>query len=99
MSQYLIDQIKLTPNIQILTNSEITEVKGTNRLEKLILQRKDKNETEERDACALFIFIGAFNYYYTLFYKHIILFKQMTAKCGILRRHNDAFFNIFVFLD
>jgi thioredoxin reductase (NADPH) len=59
MSQYLIDQIKLTPNIQILTNSEITEVKGTNRLEKLILLRKDKNETEERDACALFIFIGA----------------------------------------
>jgi thioredoxin reductase (NADPH) len=59
MSQYLIDQIKMTPNIQILTNSEVTEVKGSDRLEKLIISMKDKNITEEREACAMFIFIGA----------------------------------------
>jgi thioredoxin reductase (NADPH) len=59
MSQYLIDQIKLSPNIQILTNSEVIEVQGSNRLEKLIISRKDKMKTEKREACALFIFIGA----------------------------------------
>lgn len=59
MSQYLIDQIRLTPNIQVLTNSEVIEVQGSNRLEKLIISRKDSNKTEELEACSLFIFIGA----------------------------------------
>jgi thioredoxin reductase (NADPH) len=59
MSQYLIDQIKSTDNIHIITNSEVIEVQGTNRLEKLTISGKDSKKTETMNACALFIFIGA----------------------------------------
>jgi thioredoxin reductase (NADPH) len=59
MSQYLIDQIKLTDNIHILTNSEVIEVIGNNRLQKLIISRKDIQKNETLEASTLFIFIGA----------------------------------------
>lgn len=57
MSQYLIDQINKTENIEVLPHSEVTEVKGEGHLEKLIL--KTNEESKEVDAAALFIFIGA----------------------------------------
>jgi thioredoxin reductase (NADPH) len=57
MSQYLIDQIDKTNNIEILPFSEIVEAKGDGHLEKLII--KTKENLNEVDAAALFIFIGA----------------------------------------
>ncbi len=59
MSQYLIDQIAEVPNIHLLGETEIVEVKGDERLENVVL--RDNNTSEERTATAggLFIFIGA----------------------------------------
>ncbi len=59
MSSYLIDQISGTANIQVLGNTEITEVKGTDRLEQVVLKDNNSGKSEEKAAAALFIFIGA----------------------------------------
>ena len=59
MSSYLIDQIKNLSNIEILSCTEIAEAKGSNRLEQLVLQNVDTNETQVCPADALYIFIGA----------------------------------------
>lgn len=59
MSSYLIDQIDNTDNIELIPNSEIVEAKGESRLEKIILKNRVLGTYEERDAHAIFIFIGA----------------------------------------
>jgi len=59
MSQYLIDQIGNTPNIQVLGNTEVVEAKGNERLECLVLQNAETKETKTVSAGSLFIFIGA----------------------------------------
>ena len=59
MSQYLIDQISDTSNITLLGHTEVTEVKGSDRLERVILKNNENDTIEEKDAAALFIFIGA----------------------------------------
>ncbi|MDX5327162.1 MAG: FAD-dependent oxidoreductase [Bacteroidota bacterium] len=59
MSQYLIDQIDQTPNIEIVPASEVVEAFGENRLEKITLRKMDTEEQELVPATALFIFIGA----------------------------------------
>ncbi len=58
MSQYLIDQIDGTPNIDVQTRTTVTEVLGDDRLEYITLQH-DGGETETVEAAALFLFIGA----------------------------------------
>ncbi|TCK75392.1 FAD-dependent oxidoreductase [Acidipila rosea] len=57
MSKYLIDQIADTPNIDVETHSQVVEVFGEQRLE-CIRVRNPQGETQ-RQASALFIFIGA----------------------------------------
>lgn len=59
MSQYLIDQIAGTPNIDVLGQTEVLEVKGEERLEQVVLRNNQTNTEETKDAVALFIFIGA----------------------------------------
>ena len=59
MSAYLIDQIDDTENIHVKGYSEITEVNGSDRLEKIKIRNKQTDKIEEVDAGALFIFIGA----------------------------------------
>jgi len=59
MSQYLIDQIGDTPNIQVWTKTEVKEAIGSGRLESLILTCDDKKSSKTVPAQALFIFIGA----------------------------------------
>ena len=59
MSHYLIDQINSTPNIHLLTHSEIIEVCGNNRLESVVMRNNKSDEIENKEAGALFIFIGA----------------------------------------
>ena len=59
MSQYLIDQIDNTPNINVLGKTEIIEATGADRLERILLKNVDSENTEAVDASALFIFIGA----------------------------------------
>ncbi|MEM7345606.1 MAG: FAD-dependent oxidoreductase [Chloroflexota bacterium] len=59
MSQYLVDQINDTENIEVRLRASVTEVKGDDRLEALVIQNNDTGETETVPAAALFIFIGA----------------------------------------
>ena len=59
MSQYLIDQIKRTPHIEVVTGSRIAEVHGTERLEAISIHCGDSNETSRVPASSLYVFIGA----------------------------------------
>jgi thioredoxin reductase (NADPH) len=59
MSQYLIDQIKKTPNIQVETHARVVEVFGGEHLEALSIHCGDSGETERVPTNSLFVFIGA----------------------------------------
>src|SRR6202043_762842 len=59
MSQYLIDQIKETPNIQIWPHARVSEAHGDTHLEEISFLCSDSNKIERVPASAVFIFIGA----------------------------------------
>lgn len=59
MSQYLIDQIKQTPKIQLWTHASVAEVHGDTHLEEISVLCSDTNKVERVPASAMFIFIGA----------------------------------------
>jgi thioredoxin reductase (NADPH) len=59
MSQYLIDQIESTPNIEVRVYSSVVEVKGETNLEAIAIANSITGETEIVSAKYLFIFIGA----------------------------------------
>ncbi len=59
MSQYLIDQIKETPNIQIWPNATVAEAHGERHLEEISFLCSDTGKLERVPASAMFIFIGA----------------------------------------
>ncbi|WP_044291299.1 response regulator [Rivularia sp. PCC 7116] len=59
MSQYLIDQIEATPNIEVRLHTTVVEAKGENSLEELTLVNSLTDEKETVPATSLFIFIGA----------------------------------------
>ncbi|OLE50525.1 MAG: fused response regulator/thioredoxin-disulfide reductase, partial [Cyanobacteria bacterium 13_1_40CM_2_61_4] len=59
MSQYLIDQIKETPNIQLWPHASVSEAHGEAHLEELSVLCSDTNKVERVPASAMFIFIGA----------------------------------------
>src|SRR5437764_2010920 len=59
MSQYLIDQVKATPNIQLWTHSSVAEAHGGTHLEEISVLCSDTNKVERVPASAMFIFIGA----------------------------------------
>ncbi|MGB0564888.1 MAG: FAD-dependent oxidoreductase, partial [Spirulinaceae cyanobacterium] len=59
MSQYLIDQIAATDNIEVWTHSTVVEAKGEKQLEALAIANSQTGETQTLPAKSLFIFIGA----------------------------------------
>ena len=59
MSQYLIDQIKETPNIQLWTHASVAEVHGGTHLEEVSVLCSDTSKVERVPASSMFIFIGA----------------------------------------
>jgi thioredoxin reductase (NADPH) len=59
MSQYLIDQIQETPNIQVWSHASITEAHGGSHLEEISVLCTDTNKIERVPATSMFIFIGA----------------------------------------
>ncbi len=59
MSQYLIDQVKATPNIQIWPHASVAEVHGETHLEEISFLCSDTGKIERVPANAMFIFIGA----------------------------------------
>jgi thioredoxin reductase (NADPH) len=59
MSQYLIDQINCSENIDVRVRTSIFEAIGTDRLEALVIKDNDTGDIETVPAAALFVFIGA----------------------------------------
>jgi len=59
MSQYLIDQIKKTPNIQVETRSQVVEVHGDTHLEAISIRGGDNGHATTVPTNLLSIFIGA----------------------------------------
>ena len=59
MSQYLIDQINDTENIEVKTNTVVTEALGEEKLEAIKIQDHITGKELELPAAAMFIFIGA----------------------------------------
>jgi thioredoxin reductase (NADPH) len=59
MSQYLINQLKETPNVQIEFNSSIVEAHGEDHLESISVLCSTTNEVNRVPANSLFIMIGA----------------------------------------
>jgi thioredoxin reductase (NADPH) len=59
MSQYLIDEITATPNIDVRTGTHIAAAEGTGRLEALALTDIRTGRTETVPAWALVVLIGA----------------------------------------
>lgn len=59
MSQYLIDQIKATNNIEVLGETVVGKVYGNEKLEEVCLEDVNTKERRQVKAAALFIFIGA----------------------------------------
>ncbi len=59
MSQYLMDQIADTPNIEVIPHTEVIGVDGVEQLETITLQNRNTKETTTVAAHLLFIFIGA----------------------------------------
>jgi len=59
MSQYLIDQIQQTPNIQIWSHASVAELHGDKRLEEVSILCSDTDKIERVPASSIFIFIGA----------------------------------------
>jgi thioredoxin reductase (NADPH) len=58
MSQYLIDRIEETANIEVLTGTQIVGVHGSDCLESVTLAESGGSTTREMRADAMFIFIG-----------------------------------------
>ena len=59
MSQYLVDQIADTENIDVMNRTTVEEVSGEEKLETITTKNSDTGDTETVPAAALFIFIGA----------------------------------------
>jgi thioredoxin reductase (NADPH) len=59
MSQYLIDQIMCTENIELRVHTGVIEAIGANRLEALVLKNNVTGDIETVPAAVLFVFIGA----------------------------------------
>lgn len=59
MSQYLIDEITATPNIDVRTSTQIAAAEGTGKLEALTLTDTKTGSTATMPAAALVVLIGA----------------------------------------
>jgi thioredoxin reductase (NADPH) len=59
MSQYLIDQIEKTPNIEVWPGTEIAELHGDNQLEAISVQCAQTGSVDRYAARSLYIYIGA----------------------------------------
>jgi thioredoxin reductase (NADPH) len=59
MSQYLVDRIRALPNVKLLTKTSVAEVKGEDRVEKVVLEELETKEKRELATDALFVWIGA----------------------------------------
>jgi thioredoxin reductase (NADPH) len=59
MSRYLVDDIERREEVEVLTRREVVELRGEAALEAVVIRDRDTGATEELEARALFVFIGA----------------------------------------
>lgn len=59
MSQYLVDRIEATDNIEVWTHSSVVEAKGDSSLEALIIRNSRTDEEQIVPAKSLFILVGS----------------------------------------
>ena len=59
MSAYLIDELEVTPNIEIRVGTTVEDGRGEHRLEGLVLKDQATGQMETLKAAALFVLIGA----------------------------------------
>ena len=59
MSQYLIDQIKSTPTIEVAYDSSVAAVHGEHHLERISIRCSTSGQVDTVDATSLFVLIGA----------------------------------------
>jgi thioredoxin reductase (NADPH) len=59
MASYLVDRIEATENIEVMTRTAVTEVRGENGLDSVVVQDLGNGSCSTLDVAAMFIFIGA----------------------------------------
>lgn len=59
MSRYLVDRIRGLPNVEVLLNTEVTALDGSDGRLETVRWRKRSGEEEQHDIRHLFLFIGA----------------------------------------
>jgi thioredoxin reductase (NADPH) len=59
MSHYLVERIQQTPNIEVLTGTEVEELVGEDELTAIAVKHRASGDTREIAVRALFVFIGA----------------------------------------
>ncbi len=57
-SKYLVDALNENEKIEILSNTDLLEVQGENRLERVVVKNNRTDEMQTFDAAAMFVFIG-----------------------------------------
>jgi thioredoxin reductase (NADPH) len=57
-SKYLVDAMNENKKLEILLNTDLLEVKGSNTLEQIVVKNTKSGELRTLDASALFVFIG-----------------------------------------
>ena len=57
-SKYLVDALNENHKIEILLNTDLLEVKGTNTLEQIVVKNTRSGEVQTLEAAAMFVFIG-----------------------------------------
>jgi thioredoxin reductase (NADPH) len=57
MSRYLVDRLERQPNVEVLTRTEVRELRGDRALEQVVVDGADGRRA--LDARAAFVFIGA----------------------------------------
>ena len=58
LSQYLIDRILTTPQIEVLPHTEVVQLHGTNQLEAITLRNTQTGREETVETCWLFLCLG-----------------------------------------
>jgi thioredoxin reductase (NADPH) len=59
MSRYLVDQIRRTDNINVKLQTELSGVRGDDKLQAVTFRNKETEREEELPAEAIFLFVGA----------------------------------------
>jgi thioredoxin reductase (NADPH) len=57
-SKYLVDAMNTNEKIEMLFDTDLVEVKGTNTLEQIVIKNNKRDELQTFDAAAMFVFIG-----------------------------------------